>query len=180
MKDGRRVRLRQIRPDDGEALQAAVVSLSAEARYMRFMGQIKELSPGMLERAVRPAAGRDLALVALADPGAERAEVRVVGGARYVADPEFLACEFAVAVADDWHGVGLASRLMKELIRSARERGLKVMEGFILASNTPMRNLARRLGFETGSSSEGPGVVRVWLDLQSGRTGGAPGGNGPA
>ena len=180
LRGGRRVTLRPIRPDDGESLQAAVVGLSAEARYLRFMGHLKELSPGMLERAVHPAPGRDLALVALADPADEGAEARVVGGARYIADREGRTCEFAVAVADDWSGMGLAARMMKELIRSASARGLKVMEGFILANNTPMRNLARRLGFESGASSEGPGVVRVWLDLGSGTPDGAPGRPVPA
>ena len=171
LRGGRRVTLRSIRPDDGAALQAAMGRLSGEARYMRFMGAIKALSPSMLERAVTPVAGRDLALVALddeADAPGEGANGSIVAGARYIADADLQTCEFAIAVADDWCGQGLASRLMKELIRSARGRGLKVMEGFILANNTPMRNLARRLGFESGASSEGPGVVRVWLDLGSG------------
>jgi acetyltransferase len=180
LRGGRHVTLRAIRPDDKDAIQAAVVGLSAEARYMRFMSQVKELSPAMLERAVNPAAGRDLALVALAETNSGGNGGRVVGGARYIADGAGRTCEFAVAVANDWSGVGLASRLLKELIASARGRGLETMEGFILAGNTPMRNLARRLGFETGPSDEGPGVVRVRLDLRSGRADVRPGEQGQA
>jgi RimJ/RimL family protein N-acetyltransferase len=56
-------------------------------------------------------------------------------------------CEFAVTVADDWHGLGLASRLLRTLIASATARGLHCMEGYVLAANTPMRRLATRLGF---------------------------------
>jgi hypothetical protein len=41
------------------------------------------------------------------------------------------------------------------------------MEGFVLATNKPMLNLARRLGFEVGSSTEGPTVKLVQLDLDS-------------
>jgi hypothetical protein len=37
--------------------------LLGEARYMRFMAAVKELSPDMLKRAVNPVAGRDLALL---------------------------------------------------------------------------------------------------------------------
>lgn len=174
---GRRVTLRAIRPHDREALQAAMGRLSGEARYMRFMGGIKELSPSMLERAVHPIAGRDLALVALADgadsPGVASDGTRgsIVAGARYIANPGLQTCEFAIAVADDWCGMGLASRLMNELIRSARSRGLNGMEGFILTGNTPMRNLARRLGFEVTGADGEPGVVRVWLDLQPAQAG---------
>jgi len=174
LRGGRRVTLRSIRPGDEAALQAAMGRLSGESRYMRFMSAVNQLSPSTLKNAVRPVAGRDLALLALADPEVEEAEGNVVGGARYIADPALQTCEFGIAVGEDWRGTGLASCLMNELIQSARARGLKGMEGYILAGNTSMRNLARRLGFEVTASSEGPGVVRVWLDLRSGPAGAAP------
>jgi acetyltransferase len=63
LRDGRRVTLRSIRPDDGDGVQVAMGRLSGEARYMRFMAAVKELSPDMLKRAVNPVAGRDLALL---------------------------------------------------------------------------------------------------------------------
>ena len=175
LRGGRSVRLRSIRPDDGEALQAALRGLSAESRYMRFMSAVNELSPSMLKHAVHPVAGRDLALVAMADPASGSAGDNVVGGARYSADPALQTCEFGIVVSEDWRGTGLASCLMKELIQSARVHGLKGMEGHILAGNTPMRNLAKRLGFAVTPSTEGPGVVRVWLDLQSSPAFEAPG-----
>jgi acetyltransferase len=120
----------------------------------------------MLKYAVNPVEGRDLALVAIADIPAGVGEGWVVGGARYIADSALESCEFAIVIDDDWQRSGLASSLMQELIRSARARGIKVMEGFILARNAPMRNLARRLGFETTAGSEGPGVLRACLDLR--------------
>jgi L-amino acid N-acyltransferase YncA len=180
LRDGRRVTLRAIRPDDGDALQAAMGRLSGEARYMRFMTALKELPPAMLERAVSPIADRDLALVALTDEADEEAGGHIVAGARYLAEADLQTCEFAIAVTDEWCGAGLASRLMQELIRSARARGLKGMEGLILSGNTPMRKLAARLGFHLTASGEGPGVVRVRLDLQSAQAGAPSGGQGQA
>jgi RimJ/RimL family protein N-acetyltransferase len=164
LRGGRHVTLRSIRPDDKAELQEAFDRLSLEARYTRFMAPMKELSRAMLERAVHPVPGRELALVAIVGEGPNE---DIVGGARYSADAGNDTCEFAVAVADDWHGVGLASRLMRELIQAARGHGLKRMEGFVLARNSPMLNLARRLGFEVTSSSEGPTVKLVRLDLDS-------------
>ena len=160
LRGGRRVTLRAIRPDDGEALQAAMGRLSGEARYMRFMGgdqgtfafHAGTRSPP--HRGPGPCAGGAGRFAGAAGDGADGS---IVAGARYIAGPDLQTCEFAIAVADDWCGMGLASRLMKELIRSARARGLKRMEGFILANNTPMRNLAKRLGFESTASNEGPG-----------------------
>jgi len=50
-------------------------------------------------------------------------------------------------VASAFGKVGLATALMNTLIDEARRRGLKEMEGFVLAQNQPMLRLARRLGF---------------------------------
>jgi RimJ/RimL family protein N-acetyltransferase len=161
LRDGRSVMLRSVRADDAEGMQAAIVHLSEDARYTRFMAPLRELSPAMLERAVRPVAGRDLALVAVAGDGADDV---IVGGARYIGLDDG-SCEFAVTIIDAWQGAGLASNLMKELIRDARARGLKRMDGYVLASNRPMLALAQRLGFRVGPSEEGPSVKLVRLKL---------------
>jgi RimJ/RimL family protein N-acetyltransferase len=56
-------------------------------------------------------------------------------------------CEFAITVASEYGGTGLATRLMTQLIDEARHRGMKEMEGFVLNQNQPMLRLATRLGF---------------------------------
>lgn len=161
LRDGRSVMIRAVRADDAEGMQAAIVHLSEDARYTRFMAPLRELSPAMLERAVRPVAGRDLALVAVVGDGADEV---IVGGARYIG-AEDGSCEFAVTITDAWQGAGLASQLMKELVRDARARGLKRMDGYVLAANRPMLELARRLGFKARPSEEGPSVRLVRLEL---------------
>jgi RimJ/RimL family protein N-acetyltransferase len=144
LRDGREVMLREIQAQDKEGMLAAFHRLSADSRYTRFMMSMRELSPAMLEAATHPVPDREFALVAVSvDAGVEN----VVAGARYVRAPGSDTCEFAVTVADDWHGLGLANRLLQILIASAREHGLHCMEGYVLAMNTPMRRLARRLGF---------------------------------
>jgi len=163
LRDGRSVTIRAVRSDDADAMRAAFDRLSADARYSRFMTALKELPPAMLERAARPLADREWALVAVADEGADGT---IIGGARYVRG-EGETCEFAVTVADGWRGAGLASSMMRALIRDASTRGLKRMEGYVLAQNRSMLDLARRLGFEVGASEEGPSVKLVRLDLVS-------------
>jgi L-amino acid N-acyltransferase YncA len=61
-----------------------------------------------------------------------------------------------VAVVDEWHGLGLARRLLRALMRAARAREFERMEGFILATNARMLSLAKRLGFVDVESPEGP------------------------
>ena len=162
LRDGRRVRLREIRPDDrGEVLQA-FDRLSRESRHMRFMSPVRELSPQMLERAVHPQTERDLALVAEIDAPDG---IDIVAGARYHVQPDGETCEFAITVADGCQRVGLASRLMPELIKAARARGLKHMEGFVLAGNSAMLNLARRFGFSVTTDPDDAMLKIVRLGL---------------
>jgi GNAT superfamily N-acetyltransferase len=165
LRDGRRVTLRSVRPRDRDALRAAFNSLSSESRYTRFMSALNELPEGMLDRTVNPQRGRELQLVAVCG---EEARQTIVGGARYSAAAGSKDCEFAVAVADDWQGVGLARQLLEALMRAARARGFERMEGYILASNAPMLGLAKRLGFARVPSPEGPTVHLVRRDLIDG------------
>jgi RimJ/RimL family protein N-acetyltransferase len=162
LKDGRRVTVRAVRPEDRDQVQAALKGLSEQSRYSRFMSPVRELSPKMLERAVNPAPGRELQLVAVSGDGLHE---RIVGGARYSAAAGSKDCEFAITVVDDWQGAGLARRLLEALMRAASVQGFERMEGYILASNAAMLGLAKRLGFERVESPEGPTVHLVRREL---------------
>ena len=60
---------------------------------------------------------------------------RIVGDARYVANPGTRSCELGIAVADDWHHTGVAQLLMQALVRKAQARGFETMQGLVLADN---------------------------------------------
>jgi L-amino acid N-acyltransferase YncA len=140
--------------------------LSDESRYMRFMAFTRELSPRLLERATHPVPGSELQLVVVTGEG--DAET-IVASARYAADASG-DCEFAVTVADEWHRLGLARRLLDALIRNAQRQGFKRMTGYVLATNTGMLALARRMGFVQVANREDPTVRVVRRDLTGGPT----------
>jgi RimJ/RimL family protein N-acetyltransferase len=162
LRDGRRVTLRAVRPEDRDEFQAAFSRLSEESRYTRFMSAVRELSPQTLERAIRPDEASELQLIAVAREGGRE---QIVAGARYAAEPGGTSCEFAVTVTDSWQGLGLARELLAALMRTARTRGFKQMNGYILASNTRMLSLAKRLGFVQVPSPEDPSVRLLRCDL---------------
>ena len=162
LRDGMEVTVRVIRADDADKLQAAIRSLSAESRYTRFFSAMPELSPQLLDRATHPDAQGELQLVAVTGAGSEE---EIIAGARYGATTTAGDCEFAVAVVDEWHGRGLARLLLETLMRTAHARGFARMEGYVLATNTPMLGLAKRLGFSKVPSPEGPSVCLVRRDL---------------
>jgi len=162
LRDGSAVTIRAIRAEDRDKLQAAISRLSPESRYSRFFSALRALPPQLLERATNPDAERELQLVAVVGEGDA---VEIVAGARYAAAAERGTCEFAVAVVDEWHGRGLARRLLEALMHAARARGFTHMEGYILATNAPMLGLAKRLGFVPAASPEGPTVALVRCEL---------------
>jgi GNAT superfamily N-acetyltransferase len=162
LRDGSEVTVRAIRVEDADKLQTAIRALSAESRYTRFFSPLRELPPELLRRATHPDAKGELQLVAVAGSGSAE---QIIAGARYGATTTDGDCEFAVAVVDEWHGRGLARLLLETLIREARTRGFARMEGHILATNVPMLRLAKRLGFATVESPDGPSVTLVRCDL---------------
>jgi len=157
LADGTDVTIRPIRPEDAGIEQAFVRRLSPESRYFRFMRTLAELTPEMLVRFTQIDYDREMAFVACVWSGGQETEV---GVARYVTNPDGKSCEFAVVIADEWQGKGLASRLMTELLRVARERGLEVMQGEVLGSNVRMLQLVSGLGFVAGSGDD-PAVCVV-------------------
>jgi RimJ/RimL family protein N-acetyltransferase len=160
LRDGRVVTQRGISPADAPAIAQAFERLSAESRYSRFMQHKRRLDPAALDRGVHPRPGRDFAFVATV-PASEG--IDIVGAAQYVrleeGDPS--TCEFAITVAEDWRGSGLARQLLASLVRRARRDGYTRMEGSVIATNSKMLALARRLGFQCHAEPDDAGVIQV-------------------
>src|SRR5262245_21999253 len=97
LRDGRSVTVRPITPEDKDGLNDAVMSLSDESRYTRFMAATRQWSAQVLEAATHPKPRQECALVAVSgDP----VDGVIVGGARYASLPDSHTCEFAVTVND--------------------------------------------------------------------------------
>ena len=150
-RDGSRVHIRPIRPEDARLEREFTQRLSERSRLMRFMSVIRDLTPEMMARFTQIDYDRELALVAVLG------DIEV-GVARYAANPDERSCEFAVVVADEWQGRGLGGELMRRIIRLAAERGFERMEGVTLRENAAMQRLARQLGFEVRPDPRDPEV----------------------
>jgi len=159
LPDGSDVLVRPIRPEDAVIEQDFVQNLSPESRYFRFMQSMDRLTPMMLARFTQIDYDREMALVAVINEGTDRA--RMLGVVRYVSNPDRRSCEFALTVADASQQKGIGRQLMLSLMRIARDRGIEVMEGEVLSSNSKMLKLCEKLGFRVVRNPEEPGVVSV-------------------
>jgi acetyltransferase len=162
--DGSAATLRPIRASDMELERAFVRNLSPQSKFKRFMGELKELSLEQLHAFTHPDHAREAAYVVIrSTPGGEE-EIAV---ARFTINPDGESCEFAITIADAWQGKGVAGRLMRALIRDAKLRGLKRMEGYVLGANSRMLDFVRKLGFRAEFDPNDPSVRVVRLDLQA-------------
>ena len=168
LRDGTKLHLRPIRPEDAALERAFVASLSEETRYFRFFYQLNELSPAMLARFTQVDYDREMALVAIDEAKGGRA---IVGVARYTMDPGRESAEFAIVVADAWQQRGVGRLLMGELVACARGRGLARIEGSVLRSNRNMLRFTESLGFAARDDPEDPELVDVVLELVPQRQG---------
>ncbi len=167
LSDGTNIVIRPIRPEDAELEQAFVHELSEESRYFRFMNSIQELSQAMLVRFTQIDYSREIALIAVKEShGDEAAHQEVeLGVARFATNPDGESCEFAIVIADNMHGKGLGSKLMTALMDAARERGLKIMQGEVLAQNSHMLKLMKNLNFTIEPSKEDDSIKFVYKQL---------------
>jgi acetyltransferase len=159
LKDGTRVAVRPMRPDDVELEVRFFEALSPQSRFQRFMQYLPHLPPGMVARFTQLDYDRELALVAL-----HEGEFVAVG--RYSPNPDGVTAEFALTVADAWQGKGLGRVLLQQLCDTARDAGYEALYGYILQANHDMLDLARRLGFaeETRTGSDVTVVRRLQGD----------------
>jgi len=162
LSDGTMLTLRPIGPQDAEMEQAFVRGLSEESKYFRFMAQLRELSPERLQHFINPDPEREAALI-ITIPAGDGEEQIAVG--RYAMNPGNESCEFAIVVADAWQAHGIATRLMQALMKHAARRGIKRMDGFVMASNAKMLEFVRFLGFKIRSSAKGAQVKTVSRSL---------------
>lgn len=162
LADGRSVTVRPVLPTDLEAERRFVVDLSPQSRWQRFHLGIVSLSDAMLQAFTRIDYRTHVALVAVSDDGAGPA---MVADARYVVLADTGQAEFAIAVADDWQGIGLGRELLVRLGTHARRSGLRRLCGDVVRGNAAMVGLVRSLGGRVHSHPEDMLLVRVSFDF---------------
>lgn len=163
LRDGARVTIRPVIPDDKGRFLDGFSRLSPRSRYRRFMAPLNELTPDMLVHFTEVDYVDHFAYVALLtdEPGEPG-----VGVARYVRladEPEV--AEAAVTVIDEVQGRGLGTILLEALGEVALENGIQRFRGYLLVENRPMLDLLEQMGARTEFDS--PGLYRVEVDLRA-------------
>ncbi len=141
LRDGQRIRIRPIRPDDEPRLIALYSRLSEHTVYQRFFTVMKRLPPDWAHYFANVDYRRRLALVAEEHPTGEP-ELIAVGRYEPTGEPDTV--EVAFVVQDGWQGKGVGTILLNDLLKAADARGFRRFRAYVLADNVRMLNLLAR------------------------------------
>jgi len=145
LRDGAHVLIRTIQKDDAQLERAFIESLSEQSQRQRFLGRVN-ISDDLIHRLTDLDPSHARAFIALVHREGKKL---MVGISRYSIIADGSNCECAITVADDWQALGLGTLLMRHLIATAREQGIRAMVSIDSAVNMQMRELAHGLGFST-------------------------------
>lgn len=160
LSDGSAIDVRPIQPEDKRTIEATFDRLSEESRYRRFLTPKNHLSRSELAFLTEVDHSDHEALIGI---DAETGDG--VGAARYVRSPvDSEVAEVAVSVADDWHGRGVGTALLEELVERAREEGVQRFSALILSENHDVLRLFERVG-EVSSDPAGGGQAQIEIEL---------------
>lgn len=160
LRDGCRVEIRALRPDDRADLIAAVGRASDRSLYRRFFGLKRSFTDQEAAFFVNVDFVNHVALVALIN---EEGRSVIVGGGRYIVVQPGQA-EVAFVVVDEYQGRGIGRALMRHLTSIACAAGLRAFIAEVLPENTSMLQLFKRSGLPLSTTREGQ-VVHVTIRL---------------
>jgi acetyltransferase len=160
VKDGWRVFVRPIRPEDEPLIHEFLRHVTSYDLRLRFFAAMKEFSHEFIARLTQLDYARAMAFIAF-----DEATNDLVGMVRIHSDSIYETGEYAILLRSDLKGRGLGWALMQLIIEYARSEGLKAISGDVLAENTLMLEMCRSLGFDVKSDPAEHDICNVRLAL---------------
>jgi GNAT superfamily N-acetyltransferase len=162
LKDGTRVVLRPIRPDDKEMLADAFTRLSDRSRYERFFTHLKRLTQEQLRYLTEVDQLTHAAWVAVAVDDGEAQGIGVVRWIRLHDDPEV--AEVAVTVVDEFQGKGVGRTLIYVAAQDARSKGVKAFRAWVRGENRATLHMLETMAAAAGRWEDG--VLEITVPLE--------------
>ncbi len=161
LKDGAKVLLRPIKPEDEYLWLDMFKTFSEETVRYRFFRLIKDTPHEMRTRYCNIDYDREVGIVAEIEENGKR---RFLGVTRIILTPgRNDEAEFAMVVSDEWHRRGLGSEFIDHTIYIAKDKGLNEIHGSVLKDNIPMISICKEKNFKITDGD--PGEYKIEYDL---------------
>lgn len=159
LRDGTRVDLRPIRPDDETRIKGMFYSFSEQTKYLRYHGTLKAMPHERLQEFCNIDYDTQMILVAVLGPTEEE---QIIGVGGYVTDASHQKAELAFVVRDDWQRKGLGGHLFRRLVEIARGRGIQSFYAEVIAENSGMLRIFHSSDMKVQTHAD-DGVVSVTM-----------------
>jgi len=163
LRNGRKVLIRPIRPEDEPAHNEFMTMVTPEDIRFRFFGSVRELPHTEMARLTQIDYDREMAFIAQA-PNEDDGHMETLGVVRTGTDPNNENAEYAILVRSDLKGQKLGWKLLNKMIEYCRSRGTTYFTGQILRENRTMLEMVKAMGFEAKTIIE-EDIVEVKLKL---------------
>ena len=163
-RNGVEFTIRPIRPEDEPFMVEFHAKLSEESVYLRFFRAFdldERVAHERLTRLCFVDYDRTIALV-IEWMNPETNEPEIVAAGRLTRMPDPLEAEFALLVRDDFQGQGLGTVLLTRLLQFGRDEGIERVVAYMLATNTGMINICKKLGFRFEREED---LLKAIIDL---------------
>ncbi len=161
LKDGARVTLRPIKPEDEPMWMDLLASCSKETIYSRFRYFFQWASHEVAIRYCYIDYDREIAIVAEVQEEGKR---KLIGVGRLIADPDHETVEYAILITDAWQKRELGRKLTEYCMQVAKKWELKRMVAQTTSDNRPMLAVFQKLGFKINYSNQ-ESTVNVEKDI---------------
>jgi acetyltransferase len=160
LKNGQRVLIRPVRPEDEPLYKAFLAAVSELDLRLHFFSAPAASTEAFRARLTQIDYARAIAFVALDSRTGE-----LMGEVRLHADTNYERGEFGILIRSDLKRQGLGWELIRLLTQWARLEGLQVIDGQVLRENKTMLALCRELGFTVSSDPANPDIQAVMYKL---------------
>lgn len=168
-RDGRKVKLRLMRPSDVPLMIEFFHRMSPETRRHRFHTGLENISDEVLQQRAEELAAVDNAaqagaVVALYEEADGPHIVGTVRLAREPGRPGSAEAEAAIVVRDDFQGQGLGTELMRRLVLLAKQMEVQTIVAIFEADNEGAIRLFRELNLPyTTSIDHGSTIMKLQM-----------------
>lgn len=156
LRDGVRVAMRPLVPDDADTLAKAMAEADSETLYQRFFTRRPRMDLRQMAHFTRLDYHWRLALAAIH-------QGELVAILRYEGTPETREAEVGLVVTPSWRRRGLAGRMFEELEQAAVARGIRRFNAYYLEHNEAIAALLGRFAYAPPRVASG--VAETYKDL---------------
>ncbi|MDO9578841.1 MAG: GNAT family N-acetyltransferase [Candidatus Cloacimonadales bacterium] len=152
MKNGKKVILRAIKPEDEIIEKEMFSNFSERTQRFRFFQLIKDISHEQLIRYTQIDYDREIAIIAEVE---DEGRKKMAGVVRLIADQYLETAEFAIVIADPWQNMGLGNKFTDYISEIAKAHGIQKIYANVLATNHIMQHMFRTRGYKMQKEEDG-------------------------